>query len=50
MAITIKRNQKIQGLQIIDNTHIRVCVCESVSVTTQIQMLKLPKYQKYIYN
>ena len=28
MAITIERNQKIQGLQIIDNTH--VCVCERV--------------------
>ena len=40
MAITIERNQKIQNLQIIDN----ICVC--VCVTTQIQMLKLPKYQK----
>ena len=30
MAITIKRNQKIQSLQIIDN----MCVC--VCVTTQI--------------
>ena len=40
MAITIERNQKIQSLQIIDN----ICVC--VCVTTQIQMLKLPKCQK----
>ena len=32
MAITIKRNQKIQSLQIIDN----MCVCVCVCVTTQI--------------
>ena len=38
MTITIERNQKIQILQIIC-----VCVCERLS---QIQMLKLPKYQK----
>ena len=34
MAITIKRNQKIQSLQIIDNMCVCVCVC--VCVTTQI--------------
>ena len=44
MAITIKMNQKIQSLQIIDNMCVCVCVC--VCVTTQIQMLKLPKCQK----
>ena len=38
MVITIERNQKIQNLQIINNIYIYI--------TTQIQMLKLPKYQK----
>ena len=42
MAITIEKNQKIQSLQIIDNIYMCVCVC----VTTQIQILKLPKCQK----
>ena len=42
MAITIKKNQNIQNLQIIDYIYICVCVC----VITQIQMLKLLKCQK----
>ena len=42
MAITIKKNQKIQNLQIIDY----ICVCVCVCVITQIQMLKLLKCQK----
>ena len=48
MTITIEMNQKIRSLQIIDNIYIYIyiymCVC--VCVTTQIQMLKLLKYQK----
>ena len=40
MVITIERNQKIQNLQIINNIYIYIYI------TTQIQMLKLPKYQK----
>ena len=44
MTITIEMNQKIRSLQIIDNIYIYMCVC--VCVTTQIQMLKLLKYQK----
>ena len=30
MAITIKRNQKIHNLQIIDNIYIYICVCVCV--------------------
>ena len=44
MAITVEMNQKIQSLQIIDNICVFVCMC----VTTQIQVSKLPKYQKNI--
>ena len=44
MCVTIEINQKIQSLQIIDNMCVCVCVC--VCVTTQIKILKLPKYQK----
>ena len=44
MTITIKKNQKIQNLQIIDYIYMCMCVC----VITQIQILKLPKYQKVI--
>ena len=46
MAITIKKNQNIQNLQIIDYIYICVCVCVCVCVITQIQMLKLLKCQK----
>ena len=42
MAITVEMNQKIQSLQIIDKIYVCVFVC----VTTQIQVLKLPKYKK----
>ena len=35
MAITIKKNQKIQNLQIINNICMCVCVCVCVCVTTQ---------------
>ena len=51
MAITIERNQKIQNLQIIDKIYMYIlCDCVCVCVIAQIQMLKLPKCQKKIYN
>ena len=43
MAITIKRNQKIQSLQIIDN--MCVCVCDYTNLE-----VKTSKMTKKIYN
>ena len=47
MAITIKRNQKIQSLQIIDNMCVCVCVC--VCDYTNLEV-KTSKMTKKIYN
>ena len=47
MAITIKRNQKIHNLQIIDNIYIYVCVCVCVCVcdytNSNVKTSKMPK-------
>ena len=45
MAITIKRNQKIQSLQIIDNMCVCVCVCDYTNIE-----VKTSKMTKKIYN
>ena len=45
MAITIKRNQKIQSLQIIDNMCVCVCVCDYTNL--EVKTSKMPKK---IYN
>ena len=57
MAITIKRNQKIQSLQIIDNIYIYIYIYMTtqqrnikercVTIKRIIQMLKLLKAKKY---
>ena len=47
MTITIKKNQKIQNLQIIDNIYICVCVCVCVcDYTTEIYKRKMYYHQK----
>ena len=51
MAITIKRNQKIQSLQIIDNIYVYVCVCVCVCVCDYTNSdVKTSKMPKKIYN
>ena len=51
MAITIERNQKIQGLQIIDNTHVCVCVreCECDYTNSDVKTSKISNIYIYIY-
>ena len=60
MAITIKRNQKIHNLQIIDNIYIYICVCVCVCVREREREregerdytnsnVKTPKMTKKIY-
>ena len=41
MAITIKMNQKIQSLQIIDNMCVCVCVCDYTN--SDVKTSKIPK-------
>ena len=43
MAITIKRNQKIQSLQIIDNMCVCVCVCVCDYTNLEVKTSKMPK-------
>ena len=47
MAITIKMNQKIQSLQIIDNMCVCVCVCVCDYTNSDV---KPSKMTKKIYN
>ena len=43
MAITIKRNQKIHNLQIIDNIYVCVCVCVRDYTNSNVKTSKMPK-------